>query len=54
MARDLRAHPLQHWFHKHLTSFLYIVKEAFKVQLPLINTVWADPLPPALLLTVPA
>lgn len=33
------AHPFQHWLHKHLTSFLYIVKEAFKVQLPLINTV---------------
>lgn len=39
------AHPVQHWFHKHLTSFLYIVKEAFKVQLPLINTIWAHPLP---------
>lgn len=37
-------------FQKHLTSFLYIVKTAFKGQLPLINPVWAAPFPPGLLL----
>lgn len=46
MAREgPRAHPFQNRFYKYLTSFLYIVKEAFKIQLPLINTVWADLFP---------